>query len=1033
MIITDHLRIIIFAFLVAGVMLTDGKSNIRFDYFAEELSYTSVNSIFQSRNGVNTLNKIDSDTPANISADIRENIHIRVDRIKTKKLDLIEPKVLLPFRTYTIKDGLVGNRVRALMQDSKGFIWIGTTEGLSVYDGTNFQNYSKANGFPVGTVLSIYESGNQPGNIWLSVAGEGVVRFSDDTAVVYKIGTENYQNYVFCFYEDPSGTLWCGTRYGLFYFADGNFNKINTNLKFESVKNIFTVSDSLMVIVSDVDCYLFNRNNNQTKLIPLHLDLTKDYTIDAIIDDDGDIWIGIVDGSLVRVHNLVADASYKIGNNYMQPGLDDGEGFIWAADVIGLLRIAKSSDIKQATLYTPANGLPHESYWAMLKDREGNLWFGNNSNGLIKLENQFFYHFPLENPKNAVIDQQNHIWVAMPNHLIEYWRESKGDYPVLRDKIHDLKNFDRNDKISLMTIDYNNRLIITTNDGTIQRLEIQPSADGGSFLKVNQSFALPGKNYAVQSDHRNRLWVAQEENILSFIDSPTNDRIKVSIPNRQNAHTIYRSPDSTVWFSLFENGLYSLKFTSSNDSQPILESKTFKDIHVRSILQTRNGELLIGTSGNGLFILQSDRIKNITTTDGLLSNTIWDIYEGNDDNIWLATSHGLCYLKSAQINTIHTIFPMYGRWIFKCGELTDGLVWGLSPDGLTIYDYKKDIRQEVAPPIYIRSVSINGNQVPFYDGMELTYDMSNCEINYVGISYKGERAVRYQYTIGENDTTWSQPLEHSRVTMAALKPGRYTFRVRAINQNGVVSLEPATWEFTILPPLWQRWWFTAIVVIFIGLMVYLIYRYRVNKILEMEHLRRHLASDLHDELATNLSSIAMFSNIVQENPQQQSGLLGRITTLAKESVDAVRDIIWTLDTKQETIGSLLTRLHDITVINCRARDFQLKFDLPPKDSLPSFYLEPETNKNLWLLLKEAVNNACKHSGCSEILIETTHRSGLLDIRVKDNGNGFDRATKTNGKGLETMKMRAEELGGKLEINSQVGNGTEILFQWKMKK
>lgn len=162
-------------------------------------------------------------------------------------------------------------------------------------------------------------------------------------------------------------------------------------------------------------------------------------------------------------------------------------------------------------------------------------------------------------------------------------------------------------------------------------------------------------------------------------------------------------------------------------------------------------------------------------------------------------------------------------------------------------------------------------------------------------------------------------------------------------------------------------------------------------------------------------------------------MLERITTLAKESVDAVRDTIWTLDTKQETVESLLTRLHDITVVNCRANNFQLKFELPAKDGLPSFYLEPETHKNLWLLLKEAVNNSCKHSGCSEILVETTYRTGSLNIRIKDNGNGFDKSTKTAGKGLETMKMRAEELGGTLQIDSQPGKGTEILFQWKVKK
>lgn len=1001
--------------------------NVRFQHLTVDdgLSQRSVLSILQ-----------DGNTSGNTSDDNREYVNKRINRIQTKELDLIKPNELLPFRTYSIQDGLVGNRVRALLQDSKGFIWIGTTEGLSIYDGTNFQNYSKANGYPFGSILSIFESSYKPGTIWLGVAGEGVVRFSNGKTDLFKIGTEKKQNYAFCFYEDPSGTLWCGTRYGLYRWEGANFKEINTNLTFESVKCIFNVNDSSMVLVSDVDCYLFNRNNHQTEFIPLHLDVKKDYTIDAMIDEEGDIWVGIVDGSLIRVHNLVADTRYKIGNNYMQPGLDDGEGFIWTADVMGLFRIARSSNIKQATLYTPANGLPPESYWTMLKDREGNLWFGNNSYGLVKLENQFYYQFTLDNPKNALRDNRNHLWVALKDHIIEYWRDSLYNHSTLQFKTHTLQSIDSVKKIVLTTIDHRNRLIIITEDGTAQRFHIQLSKEGGSTLNIDQSYKLPAKNYTVHSDYNNRLWIAQEGHISSFVDYPANQITKISMPNKDDAHTIYCTSDSTVWFSMFGGGLYFFKYRFSSESPLIQEIDTFRHIHVRSILQARTGELLFGTSGNGLFIFESGEIKNITTSDGLLSNTIWDISEGSNGKIWLATSHGLCFLKSTQSQMVHTIFPMYGRWIFKCGEMADGLIWGLSPDGLIVYDYVKDKRPEVPPPIYISNVAIDGSRVPFYDGMELSYDMNNCEINFIGISYKGERTVRYQYSLGENDTLWRQPIEHSRVTLAALKPSRYIFRVRAINQFGIASLEPAIWRFTILPPLWQRWWFIAIVLIIIGLVIYQIYRYRINKILEMERLRHHLASDLHDELATNLSSIAMFSNIVKENPQQL-GLLERITILAKESVDAVRDIIWTLDTKQETVESLLTRLHDITVVNCRAKNFQLKFDLPAKDILPAFYLQPETNKNLWLLLKEAVNNSCKHSGCSEILIETTYSTGLLNIRVKDNGNGFDhsaiRQSRTAGKGLETMKMRADELGGTLHIDSQPGQGTEILFQWKVKR
>lgn len=1018
--------IVLFSFTLTNSLLQclGNTENLKFQHLTvnDGLSQGSVLSILQ-----------DSNTSGNISDNNQKSVNNPLKKINTKKVQLIQPNVFLPFRTYSIQDGLIGNRVRALLQDSKGFIWIGTTEGLSIYDGTNFQNYSKANGYPFGSILSIFESSHKPGTVWLGVAGEGVVKFSKGKTDLFKIGTEIKQNYVYCFYEDSSGTIWCGTRFGLYRLEGNKFNEINTDLTFESVKCIFSVNDSSMVLVSDFDCYLFNRNNHKTKLIPLHLDLKKDYTIDAIMDDEGDIWVGIVDGSLIRVHNLVADTRYKIGNNYLQPGLDDGEGFIWTADVMGLLRIAKSSNIKQATLYTSANGLPPESYWTMLKDREGNLWFGNNSYGLVKLENQFYYQFLLDNPKNAQRDNRNHLWVALNDHLIEYWYDSLYNPSTLQYKIHKLQSIDSNEKISLIAIDYKNRLIFITEDGTAQRFHIRLSKKGGSTLKIDQSYKLLGKNYTVHSDYNNRLWVAQESHISSFVDYLANQITKISMPNKYDAHTIYCTSDSTVWFSLFGGGLYFFKYEFSTESPQIQEVDTFRNIHVRSILKARTGELLFGTSGNGLFILQSGEIQNITTSDGLLSNTIWDISEGSDGKIWLATSHGLCFLKSTQSQLVHTIFPMYGRWIFKCGEMADGLIWGLSPDGLIVYDYENDKRPEVPPPIYISNVAIDGSRVPFYDGMELSYDMNNCEINFIGISYKGERTVRYQYSFGEDDTLWSQPIEHSRVTMAALEPGMYTFRVRAINQFGIASLEPATWRFTILPPLWQRWWFIAMVLIIIGLVIYQIYHYRLNKILEMERLRHHLASDLHDELATNLSSIAMFSSIVKENPHQQSGLLERITTLAKESVDAVRDIIWTLDTKQETIESLLTRLHDITVVNCRAKNIQFKFDLSAQDGLPSFKLNTETNKNLWLLLKEAVNNACKHSECSEILIETTNNSGLLEIRIKDNGNGFDKSAKTYGKGLETMKMRANELGGSLQIDSQPGKGTEIIFQWKVKR
>jgi signal transduction histidine kinase len=202
--------------------------------------------------------------------------------------------------------------------------------------------------------------------------------------------------------------------------------------------------------------------------------------------------------------------------------------------------------------------------------------------------------------------------------------------------------------------------------------------------------------------------------------------------------------------------------------------------------------------------------------------------------------------------------------------------------------------------------------------------------------------------------------------------------------------------------------------------------------MEIERLRMAIASDLHDEVATNLSTIAMFSRIVQDGMgsgktvgEERAQLQERITSLAQESVGSIRDIIWALDPKKETLSDLLTRLEDVILPVCRAKGIRLRFQRPDAENLPSANLSPKVRQHLWLLLKEGVNNAIKHSGCTELNVAIEHVSGRLHIRVADNGVGFAAGGSTNGKGLGTMRMRAKQLGGTLELASSPGVGTVV--------
>ena len=210
------------------------------------------------------------------------------------------------------------------------------------------------------------------------------------------------------------------------------------------------------------------------------------------------------------------------------------------------------------------------------------------------------------------------------------------------------------------------------------------------------------------------------------------------------------------------------------------------------------------------------------------------------------------------------------------------------------------------------------------------------------------------------------------------------------------------------------------------------------KIRQMKALRSQLASDLHDEIANNLSSINMYSRIIYTELSAKNYdlasivYLSRITDLSKDSVSTIRDIIWTLEQDSETLHDLLLRFHDQTALQCRSADILLKFNVPVLDISKNKKLNAQLRNNLWRILKEAVTNCIRHSKATELHIETFYRNSLFGIKIKDNGQGFYCDNKKQGLGLQTMKNRVKYLKGEYKIKSEPGKGTEIKLMIKVK-
>jgi signal transduction histidine kinase len=389
------------------------------------------------------------------------------------------------------------------------------------------------------------------------------------------------------------------------------------------------------------------------------------------------------------------------------------------------------------------------------------------------------------------------------------------------------------------------------------------------------------------------------------------------------------------------------------------------------------------------------RVKPFTATDGLISGEVLVSFRDRNGDLWFGGKGGLSRLSP-------------------------------QPDP-----------PPVPPPVLITGLRIAGEQQQIsalgetgIDLVELGPDKNRIQIDFVALGFSPGEGLRYQYKLEGASPDWSQLADERAVNFARLAPGRYRFLVRAVNAEGVMSERAASFAFTILPPIWQRWWFLAIAVAITGLAVYSAYRYRLAQKLKVERVRTRIATDLHDDIGANLSLIAMASEVAhrqsREDPRQIEETLSLISGTSRELVDSMGDIVWAVNPNRDHLVDLVKRMRRFASDVFSARGITLRFDAPTDDR--DVRLGTETRREVLLIFKEAVNNIARHSGSTEVDIEFRPHGGWLVLKLSDNGKGFDAAETFDGSGLQSMRQRAGRLGGMFEVVSRNGKGTTVTLK-----
>src|SRR6185312_12724216 len=450
-----------------------------------------------------------------------------------------------------------------------------------------------------------------------------------------------------------------------------------------------------------------------------------------------------------------------------------------------------------------------------------------------------------------------------------------------------------------------------------------------------------------------------------------------------------------LWLASAQSGL--ILMDGVNGEHPVFRAYTTADgisgNHIEVITEDLYGRLYLGT-GRGLdrFDPKTGRVKHFTAADGLAPGLFRAAYRDHSGALWFGMTGGLSKLIPA-------------------GD-------------------------EIAspPPIVLSGVTVAGlNRIfPFGERSlvlpDLASDQNRVQIDFVGLDFTPGEILRYQYRLQNGE--WSAPSQQRAVSLAGLASGHYRFQVRAITSNDVPSTEPATIMFTVLAPVWQRWWFLMLVATCVAATAWAAYRYRMAQVLAIANLRTRIATDLHDDIGSNLTKIAILSEVARQQLGQEKAeavsdgdSLSAIARISRESVSSMSDIVWAINPQRDHLLDLVRRMRQHAEQVFTTRGIRLTFRAPSEEQ--DIRLRADIRRDVFLIFKEAVNNAARHARCSEVEIDFQIVDGRMSLRVCDNGGGFDPTQMSNGEGLASMRRRAERLGGVCQVRNENGKNTVV--------
>ncbi|WP_069130825.1 sensor histidine kinase [Rhodohalobacter halophilus] len=926
---------------------------------------------------------------------------------------------LLPFRTYSIESGLSESGGHDLLQDSKGYVWVATGYGLNRFDGKLFRQYYEDNGLANNRVHALMEDSGH--KVWAGTES-GISIVEGDTLQTPDYLLELSGSSIQALFEDRNGAVWIGTTSrGLWRLTRNRILENISEKYFPGIRNVHAIGqteDEAIWIASTEG--LVRLEADSVRIFSEEDGIAGSGFQELTVDRYNRVWVGSSDGLIRYDHDSFRLFGRDAGLDNTQITSISVQDYrtIWVGTEGGLNRF----DGSRFTGYTRDQGLPVTIIRSLMIDREDNLWIGTLGSGISHYSGPVFESFNIDTgiPNNVVTgfieDADGAIWIATYGGGVTRY---DGERMTVLDESDGLIN----NKVYTFYRDSSDRIWIGTREG----ISIYENGRFTTFEAFDIEFRSVRKIYLDEAS--GEIWIATYNAGLYRIDDDGYDQFNTSnIFLNDTVMDIKKDEDGIYWFATY-GGVVRY---DGEEFQFITIADDLPSNGVIQIFIDDEGEKWFATF-NGPARYRDGKVERLIRTRQIDTIFYFTIQDG-DGRYWFGTNRGLAHLRKEDIYAAQTELDRMTSYRFYttnqgliANELnaggsylaSDGSLWLGTVEGVSRFNTSLLKTNSVAPGLEFEEILISGNQVDPFREHTFSHEHNFLQATFSGLTFEAPEQIIYEYRLRGFDEGWQLGRENS-VRYPSLPPGEYRLQVRAYNADGAGGDKTAQFAFNILHPFYLQWWFILfLLILFIGFILFTIRYYRIRKQVDIEKMRVQIASDLHDDVGSSLTELALQSDFLQafEISDDMRGTLQQMGEQSRKIVSSLDDIVWSIDSRNDTAGDLTDRMQDYVnqmFSNGKCKVIYDFDDLDMDEKLPV-----QIKENIYLIFKEAVNNIVKHSNASRADVRFSFDGKGFDLLVSDNGTGIDKNRKS-GQGLNNIQMRAARVGADVDINSNDG-------------